>query len=188
MLCRSTAPAPPSSLSPLTHMGRHPEVKWAQRSDKVFLTVELPDAKNPKVKIEPEGKFTFSATVGPDNGPYELDLDLLDKINVEESKISAGLRNVFCALQKNESGWWKRLLKAEGKPPPYVKVDWNKWVDEDEENEPSNKFDNLDLGAMDDFSSFNAGGGDLGEDEPDSDDEDVEPSAESHTENQKSGQ
>lgn len=160
-------------------MGRHPEVKWAQRSDKVFVTVELPDAKNPKVKIEPEGKFSFLATVGPENGSYELDMELFEKVNVEDSKISTGLRNVVCVLQKNEKGWWKRLLKAEGKPPPYLKVDWDKWVDEDEENESSNKFDNLDLGSMDDFSSFNmdnAMGGmeDLGDDEPDSDNEDAE--------------
>eukprot|EP00250_Pteridium_aquilinum_P000968 c11149_g1_i1 orf=100-582(+) len=154
-------------------MGRHPELKWAQRSDKVFITIDLPDAKDPTVKIEPEGKFFFSAT------GYELDLNLFDKINVEESKISTGLRNVYCALIKSEKGWWKRLLKGEGKPPPYLKVDWDKWVDEDEEDEAKNDFDNFDLGSMGDFSGFNPGG-DMAEDEPDSDDEDVsEPFAES---------
>lgn len=167
-------------------MGRHPEVKWAQRSDKVFLTVELPDAKNPKVKIEPEGKFSFLATVGPDNGPYELDLDLFEKIKVEDSKISTGLRNIFCILPKSEVGWWKRLLKAEGKPPPYLKADWDKWVDEDEENESSNNLDNLDLGSMGDFSNFNMAngmGGGMGDDEPDSDDEDIESNGKGNVEN-----
>eukprot|EP00249_Psilotum_nudum_P001253 c13628_g1_i2 orf=844-1308(-) len=144
-------------------MGRHPEVKWAQRSEKVFVTVELPDAKGPKVKLEPEGKFTFSATVGPDNQEYILDFELFDKINVQESKISIGLRNVFCVLQKAETGWWKRLLKGVGKPPPYLKVDWNRWVDEDEVGEES-KLDNFDLEGMNDFSNFNV-------DEADSDDE-----------------
>eukprot|EP00250_Pteridium_aquilinum_P001775 c11991_g1_i1 orf=434-1033(-) len=144
-------------------MSRHPEVKWAQRSDKVYLTVELPDAKNPKVKIEPEGKFIFAATAGPENVAFELDLHMFDKINVEESKISVGLRNVFCVLIKSEKGWWKRLLLADGKSPPYLKADWDKWVDEDEENElPSNKFDNFDLGSMNDFSDFNMGGGGMG--------------------------
>eukprot|EP00249_Psilotum_nudum_P010814 c22782_g1_i1 orf=739-1179(-) len=144
-------------------MGRHPEVKWAQRSDKVFLTVELPDTKSPKVKIEPEGRFTFSAVVGSSDDEYELDFELFDKINVEESKISVGLRNVFCVLKKTDVGWWKRLLKGEGKPPPYLKVDWNKWVDEDEETEGT-KRDNFDLGGMNDFSNFNT-------DEAESDDE-----------------
>ena len=39
---------------------------------------------------------------------------------------------------KEEKGWWKRLLKSEEKPAPYIKVDWNKWCDEDEE-EPNCK-------------------------------------------------
>lgn len=58
-------------------------MKWAEREDKVFLTVVLPDAKNPKVSVDPNGTFTFSATAGTDNNVYELKLDLLDKINEE---------------------------------------------------------------------------------------------------------
>lgn len=61
---------------------RHPIVKWAQRSDKLFITVDLPDAKNVKVKLEPDGKFFFSATAGADNMAYEVDLDLYDKVDV----------------------------------------------------------------------------------------------------------
>lgn len=52
---------------------RHPIVKWAQRSDKLYLTVELPDAKDVKLKLEPEGKFSFSAT--KDDIPYEADIE-----------------------------------------------------------------------------------------------------------------
>lgn len=37
-------------------------------------------------------------------------------------------------MQKAEIGWWKRLLRGDGKPPHYVKVDWDKWVDEDEDD------------------------------------------------------
>lgn len=70
----------------LLYLSRHPAVKWAQRSDKLFITVELPDAKNVKLKLEPEGKFFFSATAGADNVPYEVDLDLFDKINVDVSE------------------------------------------------------------------------------------------------------
>ena len=52
-------------------------MKWAQRSDKVYLTVILPDAKDPKVKVEPDGKFVFTAS------GYELDFDLFEGVNVE---------------------------------------------------------------------------------------------------------
>ena len=51
----------------------------------------------------------------------------------QESKINVGPRHIFCVIVKQEKKWWKRLVKAKGKPLPYVRVDWNKWVDEDEE-------------------------------------------------------
>jgi hypothetical protein len=54
-------------------------------------------------------------------------------ICLQESKINVGVRSIFCVVQKAESGWWKKLLRGEGKPPHYVKVDWDKWVDEDED-------------------------------------------------------
>ncbi|XVF21957.1 hypothetical protein REPUB_Repub12eG0133800 [Reevesia pubescens] len=141
-------------------MSRYPEVKWAQRADKVFITVLLPDSKNAKVNLEPEGVFTFSATAGADNNPYELKLELHEKVNVEESKINIGVRNIFCILEKAEKVWWKRLLRGDGKTPHYVKVDWDKWVDEDEDN--GGGLGDLDLGGMD-FSNFgNMGDGGMG--------------------------
>ncbi|CAA0828545.1 HSP20-like chaperones superfamily protein [Striga hermonthica] len=136
-------------------MSRHPEVKWAEREDKVYLTVLLPDAKNPKVGVDPDGTFTFSAAAGSDNNLYEVKLNLLDKVNVEESKINIGVRNIFCVLEKAEKKWWTKLLRGDEKTPHYVKVDWDKWVDEDDDTgAPSD----LDLDGMD-FSKFGDMGG-----------------------------
>jgi hypothetical protein len=151
-------------------------VKWAEREDKVYLTVLLPDAKNPKVNVDPEGIFTFSATAGTENHCYELKFDLLDKVNVEECKINIGVRNIVCVLEKTEKKWWKKLLRGDGKAPHYVKVDWDKWVDEDDDTGGPSDFD---LGGMD-FSKFGDMGGmsglgddAMGDDFEDSDDEDV---------------
>eukprot|EP00252_Welwitschia_mirabilis_P020558 TRINITY_DN5066_c0_g1_i2.p1 TRINITY_DN5066_c0_g1~~TRINITY_DN5066_c0_g1_i2.p1 ORF type:complete len:182 (-),score=57.47 TRINITY_DN5066_c0_g1_i2:214-759(-) len=151
-------------------MSRHPEVKWAQRSDKLYITIELPDAVNPKIKIEPEGKFIFSATAGKDQLPYELDLELFDKVNVEESRISIGLRNIICIVQKQEKKWWKQLLKTASRRLPFLKVDWDKWVDEDEEDEKKISSD-LDFGGMD-FSKLGMGGDEAFNDEADESEED----------------
>ncbi|KAA8537980.1 hypothetical protein F0562_027441 [Nyssa sinensis] len=137
-------------------MSRHPTVKWAQRSDKIYITVDLPDAKDVKLKLEPEGKFFFSATSGADNIPYEFDTDLYDKVDVNESKASVGLRNICYLAKKTESKWWSRLLKQEGKPPVFLKVDWDKWVDEDEEQDA---VADMDFGDDFDFSKLNMGGG-----------------------------
>ncbi|OMO89236.1 HSP20-like chaperone [Corchorus capsularis] len=159
-------------------MSRHPTVKWAQRSDVVFITIELPDAQDVKLKLEPEGKFYFSATSGADKIPYEVDIDLHDKVDVGESKASLGKRNICYLIKKAENKWWSRLLKQEGKPPVFLKVDWDKWVDEDEEDEDNKLAPDMDFGDFD-FSKLNMGGGEgfggaEGEDDDDSSDTEEE--------------
>lgn len=172
---------------------RHPTLKWAQRDDLLYITIDLPDAKAVNLKLEPEGKFYFSATSGADNIPYEIDINLYDNVNVDvstltkiqlfsvvlghhlslmcytnfsskrlecpckkcscivgryfiflynigswelqESKASVGSRNIVYIVKKEESKWWSRLLKQEGRTPTFIKVDWNKWVDEDEQDD-----------------------------------------------------
>ncbi|XP_042507620.1 co-chaperone protein p23-1-like [Macadamia integrifolia] len=161
-------------------MSRHPTVKWAQRSDKIYLTVELPDAKDVKLKLEPEGRFIFSAT--KDGVPYEVDIELYDKINVEESKVSIGVRNIVYVIKKSEKKWWGKLVKQEGKPPVFVKVDWDKWVDEDEENEKAG----MDFDDMD-FSNLDMGGDDY-DDMDELKDEEEETEAKEKEETKKEGE
>ncbi|KAK9668549.1 hypothetical protein RND81_13G068100 [Saponaria officinalis] len=72
--------------------------------------------KNAKVNLGPEGTFTFSGTEGAENHDYELKLDFCDGQ----------------CREKEEKKWRNRLLR-EGKPPHYMKVDWDKWVDEDDD-------------------------------------------------------
>ncbi|CAN1223545.1 Co-chaperone protein p23-1 [Linum perenne] len=129
-------------LFSILRMSRHPILKWAQRSDRIFITVELPDAKDVKLKLEPEGRFAFSAI--KDGAAYDVDLELFDKVNVEESKYNIGVRSIVYVIKKAENKWWTRLIKQEGKAPVFLKVDWDKWVDEDEENDAMN-FDDMDF-------------------------------------------
>ncbi|KAL6507087.1 hypothetical protein OROHE_021986 [Orobanche hederae] len=118
-------------------MSRKPEVLWAQRSDKVYLTISLPDAKDISVNCEPDGLFTFSA-VGVNGEPFNFTLQLYDNTAPQGCKTKICFRNILCSIQKEQKGWWKRLLKSEEKLAPYIKVDWNKWCDEDDEESESN--------------------------------------------------
>lgn len=46
---------------------------------------------------------------------------------------------MFLVIAKAQSGaHWPRLLKAEGRPPTTVKVDWDKWKDQDDEDNERN--------------------------------------------------
>ncbi|GAV91623.1 CS domain-containing protein [Cephalotus follicularis] len=142
-------------------MGRHPDVLWAQRSEKVYLTIALPDASDISVNCEPQGLFSFSA-LGVRGESFDFSLELYGSIVPEGCKTKVGLRNIVCSIQKEQKHWWKRLLKSEGKPAPYLKVDWNKWCDEDEEESPS---DSTSVDDDDDDDAY------AGEDDGSSDDE-----------------
>nr|XP_009759593.1 PREDICTED: uncharacterized protein At3g03773 isoform X2 [Nicotiana sylvestris]XP_016492894.1 PREDICTED: uncharacterized protein At3g03773 isoform X1 [Nicotiana tabacum] len=139
-------------------MSRQPEVLWAQRSEKIYLTISLPDAKDVTLKCEGDGVFNFCA-VGVQGDSFTFTLQLYGNISPERSKrckTNVGLRNILCSIQKEQKGWWPRLLKSEEKPAPYLKVDWNKWCDEDDE-ESSDSDDDVEYTGEDDESSDDGG-------------------------------
>nr|XP_043618449.1 co-chaperone protein p23-1-like [Erigeron canadensis] len=165
-------------------MSRHPTLKWAQRADVVFITIDLPDAKDVNLKLEPEGGFYFSATAGADSAPYEIDINLHDKVDVNESKSSVGSRSIVYLIKKEESKWWNRLLKA-GKSPTFIKVDWDKWVDEDDDQDEKAGAD-MDFGDFD-FSKLNMGGGGGFDADGTDDDDDSDTEEEEETYSKKEG-
>ncbi|CAH9107370.1 unnamed protein product [Cuscuta epithymum] len=134
---------------------RQPEVLWAQRSGKVYLTISLPDAKDVSVTPESTGLFAFSA-VGAHGEPFSFTLHLFGNILPQACKTKISLRNIRCSIQKDQKSWWPRLLKSENKPAPFIKVDWNKFCDEDDE-------ESSDVDIDDDFAY-------TGEDDESSDD------------------
>ncbi|KAM3234171.1 hypothetical protein P3L10_019530 [Capsicum annuum] len=56
-------------------MSRQPEVLWAQRSEKVYLTISLPAAKDVSLKCEPDGVFNFSA-VGVNGDSFSVTVQI----------------------------------------------------------------------------------------------------------------
>jgi hypothetical protein len=127
----------------------------------LYITIDVQDVqegyKTNLENVDGHGKLSFSgATVGSQN--YELDLLLMNEIIVETSKICVSGRNVFVMLMKKEAGHWPRLTKDTGKHLSHIKCDWNKWIDEDDEEGGADKFD---------FSQHNFSGfGDEGEGPP----------------------
>ena len=48
----------------------HPKVVWAQRSDKVLVTIVPPNAKHVTESLDPEGKLESSTKAGLKNKAY----------------------------------------------------------------------------------------------------------------------
>ncbi|KAK0747548.1 HSP20-like chaperone [Apiosordaria backusii] len=140
-------------------------VLWAQRSSNVdpernfiYLTINVPDvpASNIKLDVKPTG-LTFTGHSDTLKKTYHVELEFYAEIDPAESKIKHTARDVEMKLRKKEltEEYWPRLLK-EPKRMHFLKTDFDKWIDEDEQNEAEEE----------DFSQFGGGmggaGGDFG--------------------------
>lgn len=83
-----------------------------------------------------------------ENKKYEVDAVLFAKINKEESTFNVLQSNIVMKLIKEdkEAEFWPRLLSDKLKEKTNVKVDWDKYVDEDEADGVD--FDADDMGGM----------------------------------------
>ncbi|TMW67148.1 hypothetical protein Poli38472_012264 [Pythium oligandrum] len=152
-------------------------VKWAQRKDSIYVTVDLPDVKDEEVKLT-DKNLSFRGT---SNGKkYEVELEFFKEVDVEDkmSVWAKADRNVhFHIIKKDkEDEFWPRLLTDKLKEKTNVHVDWSKYVDEDEEEEQGG----FDLSALNGAGGFDINqmmaaqnAGMMGEEESDSDDEDL---------------
>lgn len=135
-----------------------PEVLWAQRSSDtnpeknyIHVTISAPDA--PKIDLDLKStSLSFTGHSDTKNTRYHVELELYGEIDTENSKTHHTSRGVEFVLRKKElkSEYWPRLLK-ESKRVHFLKTDFDKWVDEDEQD-----------GAVDDDPTGGMGGmGDL---------------------------
>ncbi|RFU72976.1 hsp90 binding co-chaperone sba1 [Trichoderma arundinaceum] len=138
-----------------------PEVLWAQRSSVadaaknfIYLTISVPDVAKEDLKLELKPtSVTFTGKSATLKNTYHVELELFAEIDPEESRVNHTAKNVEIKLQKKElkEEYWPRLLK-DSKRLHFLKTDFDKWVDEDEQNEA----------ADDDMSKFGDMGGDFG--------------------------
>ena len=131
-----------------------PMIKWAQRKDRLFITINVVHSKKPIVDLTDGKRIKYQGTDGTVN--YAFDMELYDEISKDESKYTLESRNILLNLKKKTSGpYWPRVLKDE-KKYHWIEEDWMYFTEEDEEdeatnpNKPGQGFDDMpDMGEMD---------------------------------------
>lgn len=147
-----------------------PEVLWAQRSSStdaernfVYLTITVPDVPKSSMKLDlkPTG-LTFTGHSDSLKKTYHLELEFYAEIDDKASKVNHTGKNVELKLQKKELNeeYWPRLLK-EAKKVHFLRTDFDKWVDEDEQNEAAEE-DFSQFGGMGGMPGMGDGGADFG--------------------------
>ena len=110
-----------------------PSIKWAQRKDRLFITIDVVEVKNPEIDIVDGRTLIFRGT--DNTRSYGFSLDLYEEVVKEESKFSLAARNIFLNIKKKTKGaYWPRLTKNAQKLN-WLQVDWTHYIDEDEEEE-----------------------------------------------------
>ncbi|KAG5467587.1 hypothetical protein CUR178_01231 [Leishmania enriettii] len=166
----------------------HLPIKWAERKDRLFITVEACTATDVEVTFQQKTvSISGKGVTARGSEPHALkdELHLLKEIVPEESTFKVlGVSIQICAMKKDQ-GYWNRLVDESTKATKsWLSADWNLWKDEDDEADDNaaalnfggyGNMGNMDMasmmggmGGMDMDSMMGGMGG-----ESDSDDEDV---------------
>ncbi|XP_309492.5 uncharacterized protein CG16817 [Anopheles gambiae] len=123
-----------------------PPAVWAQRSDVIFLTLNV-ECSDPVYKFT-EDSMSFTGVGKPEGKKYELNVEFFSKINpdkVASKNIKRCIEFVIAKAEPQET-YWPRLLKDKTKPH-WLKVDFNRWEDEGSNDEEGGA-DQMDLMQM----------------------------------------
>ncbi|XP_013794793.1 co-chaperone protein daf-41-like [Limulus polyphemus] len=124
-----------------------PPVLWAQRKGHIYLKIALEDCRNPTIKLEKD-KLYFRGSGGTEGKDHEITLDFLKEIKPDESKYLVKGREIEFILVKGQEGpYWQRLLKDDMKHH-WLKIDFNKWRDEDDSDDDDKMDKNADFNEV----------------------------------------
>ncbi|BDD54891.1 hypothetical protein MPDQ_008076 [Monascus purpureus] len=120
-----------------------PEVTWAQRSSStdaarnyLYVNLKTPDVAKSDADLNITSSNVSFTGKSKKGVTYHVSLDLYDEIDPENSKVNHSDREVELVLRKKQlkEEYWPRLLKTD-KKVHFLKTDFDKWVDEDEQDE-----------------------------------------------------
>lgn len=132
--------------------------KWRLVSHSVVA-----DVKDETIVLSDQS-LTFKGT--SENKQYEVNLEFLNALDAEGSTYKVLPRSIQMLLKKKEASdeFWPRLLKDKTLEKNQVKIDWDRYVDEDEEEEgfdTSNLEGGMGMGGMPGMGGGGGGGMDM---------------------------
>ena len=116
-----------------------PEFMWCQRSDRVYVTIKVADCQETSVDVSSDHRLEFRGRGSGMCGQreYALSIQVAKPVVKEECRWFVCGPSVRVRLEKAQRGpYWPALL-AGGVKMAQCKVDWQSWLDEDEETEVS---------------------------------------------------
>ncbi|XP_013195326.1 uncharacterized protein CG16817 isoform X2 [Amyelois transitella] len=131
-----------------------PPVLWAQRNSCVLLTINV-ECEKPVIKFDKK-TISFKGLCQPSNKLHEIEINLYAEIDPEKSTyVSKGrLIDVYLAKEKNDQPFWPSLT-SDKKKHHWLKVDFNRWQDEDDSNDDIDDMNDMFSNKLGDFGDEN---------------------------------
>lgn len=111
-----------------------PSVSWAQKNSNVFLTFNV-ECEKPDIKIE-KNLVSFRGICAPGEKLYEVEIPLYAEIDPEKSsQLNKGrIIEVVLAKERQDESFWPSLT-SDRKKHHWLRVDFNRWQDEDDSSD-----------------------------------------------------
>lgn len=115
-----------------------PSVSWAQRSARVFVIFNV-ECEKPDIKIDKKS-ISFRGVCAPERKIHQIEIPLYAEIDPNKSKhFNKGrLIEVVLAKESTDEGFWPTLT-SDQKKHHWLKVDFQRWQDEDDSEEEAAK-------------------------------------------------
>ena len=117
----------------------NPSILWAQDRTHLFITLEIPDFNNQEILFT---STNISIKGKSDEINYDYKIDLYNEIDSNNSSWVIKQNCIELKILKSKAYYWQKLTKVKKNN---IKIDWQRWKDEDDED---------DNGLLTDFSNF----------------------------------
>lgn len=114
-------------------------IKYAQRTDSLYLTIALPDVKDETIELT-DTELKFNGT--SNDKKYEVNIKFFKPVDAKDSTYKVLPRSIQMHIMKakkedseEDEEFWPRLLEDKTLEKNQVKIDWDRYIDEDEEEE-----------------------------------------------------
>jgi hypothetical protein len=133
-----------------------PSLIWHQNKDNIFFVIELPETSDHNIKIFDEKLDFYCLSNGKS---YEMNFNFFENIDPENSSYIIENKHIKFSLKKKESNNWLFLTNDKNLYKNNIKINWNAWVDEDDEDEQPDFSQQMDFERM--MASMGGGGMDI---------------------------
>lgn len=122
----------------------NPNILWAQDRTNLFLTLEILNLESQECTVV-ENKVIFKGKSLEKE--YNFEIELYSNVDKEKYTVQVKPTHVYIMLEKTSRQFWNRLTKTKQNN---VKIDWQKWVHDEESSEDSDENEEL----MQNFNDF----------------------------------